>query len=244
MTKTTVKTIEKKILPEYFDRIAAGEKTYDLRLADWKCEQGDTLILIEIDAETKKPTGRTIRRKVGYVGKTKGLDFWTDKEIAEHGYQIISLLDEKKERFKLIPAVYLILRHDDAVLLLRRANTGYQDGKYSLIAGHLDGDELGTDAIVREAKEEAGIIVNPKNLKFAHVAHRLNRNQIGQERIDLFYECVEWQGEIQNTEPEKCDDLSWFDLSNLPDNMVPLIKLVLEGVTKGISYSEYVEEPV
>ena len=88
------KVIEKKILPEYFDRIAAGEKTYELRLADWKCEQGDTLVLVEIDAKTKKPTGRTMRRKVGYVGRTKGLDFWTDKEITEHGYQIISLLDE------------------------------------------------------------------------------------------------------------------------------------------------------
>lgn len=94
MTKKLSKTIEKKILPEYFDRIATGEKTYELRLADWKCEQGDTLILVEVNAKTKKPTGRTMRRKVGYVGKTKGLDFWTDKEIAEHGYQIISLLDE------------------------------------------------------------------------------------------------------------------------------------------------------
>ncbi len=87
-------TIEKKILPEYFDKIAAGEKTYELRLADWECNKGDVLVLVEIDAVTKKPTGRTLRRKVGYVGKTKGLDFWTDKEIAEHGYQIISLLDE------------------------------------------------------------------------------------------------------------------------------------------------------
>lgn len=36
-----------------------------------------------------------------------------------------------KDRFKLIPAVYLLLRQDNEVLLLRRANTGYQDGKYS-----------------------------------------------------------------------------------------------------------------
>jgi len=61
------------------------------------------------------------------------------------------------ERFKLTTAVYLVLRNESKVLLLRRANTGYQDGKYSLVAGHLDGDELGTVAIVREAKEEAGI---------------------------------------------------------------------------------------
>lgn len=105
------KAIEKKILPEYFDRIAAGEKTYELRLADWECEQGDTLVLIEIDAKTKKPTGRTMRRKVGYVGKTKGLDFWTGKEIAQHGYQIISLLDE-------IP----VIRIKDAWLLRQNAS--------------------------------------------------------------------------------------------------------------------------
>jgi hypothetical protein len=91
------KSIEKKVLPEYFDKIAAGDKTYELRLADWKCEPGDTLVLVEIEAKTKKPTGRTIQRKVGYVGKTKGLDFWTDKEIAKHGYQIISLLNELPE---------------------------------------------------------------------------------------------------------------------------------------------------
>lgn len=94
MTKNANKTIEKKILPEYFNRIATGEKTYELRLADWECNQGDTLVLVEIDAKTKKPTGRKLRRKVGYVGKTKGLDFWTDEEIAKNGYQIISLLDE------------------------------------------------------------------------------------------------------------------------------------------------------
>ena len=86
----------------------------------------------------------------------------------------------RKDRFKLIPAVYLLLRDKDRVLLLRRANTGYQDGTYSLIAGHLDGDELGTGGVIREAKEEAGITVLAKNLKLVHTAHRLGRNQAGQ----------------------------------------------------------------
>lgn len=70
-----------------------------------------------------------------------------------------------KEQFKLVPAVYLVLRNDNRVLLLRRANTGYQDGKYRLVAGHLDGDELGTTAVVREAKEEAGIDFDPSKLE-------------------------------------------------------------------------------
>lgn len=149
-----------------------------------------------------------------------------------------------RERFKLIPAVYLILRRQDEVLLLRRANTGYQDGKYSLIAGHLEGDELATDAIVREAKEEAGITVHPDDLKFVHVAHRLSGDQPGQERLDLFYETTIWQGEITNIEPEKCDDLRWFAISDLPSDMLPLIRLILENVANGIPYSEHKTEPV
>lgn len=90
------KTIEKKILPEYFDLIERGEKTYELRLANWNCEPGDTLVLIEIDKDTKQPTGRSLARKVGFVGRTKDFDFWTKEEIDEHGYQIISLLEERQ----------------------------------------------------------------------------------------------------------------------------------------------------
>lgn len=87
-------TIEKKILKTYFDLIMSGQKTYELRLADWECKPGDTLRLVEIDDDTKEPTGRTMDKTVGFVGKTKELDFWTEDEIQEHGYQIISLLDK------------------------------------------------------------------------------------------------------------------------------------------------------
>jgi 8-oxo-dGTP diphosphatase len=149
----------------------------------------------------------------------------------------------KEERFKLIPAVYLILRREDEVLLLRRANTGYQDGKYSLIAGHLEGNELATTGMAREAKEEAGITIDATKLKLVHTAHRLGRNQIGQERIDLFYELNEWQGQITNAEPDKCDDLSWFNIDTLPKNILPFIGRVLRDVTNDVRHSEYSTEP-
>ncbi len=149
-----------------------------------------------------------------------------------------------KERFKLIPAVYLVLRRGDQVLLLRRANTGYQDGKYGLVAGHLDGDELATAAMVREAKEEAGITIRPEALRFVHVAHRLSRGQLGQERIDIFFEATEWDGEVVNAEPEKCDDLSWFEITALPESMLPFVRRVLTDIARGGQYSEYSSEPV
>jgi 8-oxo-dGTP diphosphatase len=144
-----------------------------------------------------------------------------------------------KERFKLITAVYLVLRRGDKVLLLRRANTGYQDGKYSLVAGHMEGGELGTTAIIREAKEEAGVTIHPDNLRLVHTLHRLRRREPGQERIELFFEASKWEGDITNCEPGKCDDLSWHPIGDLPANTIPYIRRTLTNVVNGVAYSEY-----
>lgn len=82
----------KKAWPELFQDVLDGKKNFDLRLADWKCEEGDILILKEWDPKTKKYTGRELSKKVSYVFKFK-IDklFWTKKEIEKHGIQVLSL---------------------------------------------------------------------------------------------------------------------------------------------------------
>ena len=89
-----MRRIEKEIPAEYFDAISSGKKTYELRLADWDCKPGDTLVLAEKDGHDGPPTGRKIEKKVGHVGRTKDFDFWSAEEVDKHGYQIISLLEE------------------------------------------------------------------------------------------------------------------------------------------------------
>ncbi len=76
------------------------------------------------------------------------------------------------QRNKIIPAVFLLLQKDNNVLLQRRYNTGFQDGKYTLISGHVEKGEPPMKAVCREAKEEAGIIVKEKDLTFLHVLYR------------------------------------------------------------------------
>ena len=90
-----------------------------------------------------------------------------------------------KKRFKVVPACYLILIKDDKILLLKRCNTGFEDGNYSFIAGHLDGDETFKQAMVREAKEEAGISLDPDKLEIINVMHRSKKGN-DFERIDIF----------------------------------------------------------
>ncbi|MBI2327315.1 NUDIX domain-containing protein [Candidatus Curtissbacteria bacterium] len=88
-------------------------------------------------------------------------------------------------RFKLIPAVFLILARNNKILLLRRFNTGWEDGNYTLVSGHLNGDESATVAICREAKEEADLIINPNDLEIVHVMHR-KTDSVENERIDFY----------------------------------------------------------
>jgi ASC-1-like (ASCH) protein len=81
---------EKKIMPEYFQKILDGKKTYELRLADWECNEGDILILQEWNPDTQQFTGRTLEKIVTYVGKTKNMTFWPKEDVEKYGYQIIS----------------------------------------------------------------------------------------------------------------------------------------------------------
>lgn len=141
-----------------------------------------------------------------------------------------------KERFKLIPTSHLILIKNGKILLSRRFNTGYEDGNYSVVAGHLDGDETFIKAMVREAKEEAGIDIAAKDLEVAHVMHRKSPPE---ERIDFFIKTNKWQGEPKIMEPDKCDDLKWFPVDSLPANMIPYIRQAIDKVNKKIFYSEF-----
>ena len=140
------------------------------------------------------------------------------------------------ERFTLRAAVYLILLKEDKILLARRYNTGWMDGKYSLIAGHIDGNEEITKAMIREAYEEAGIIVSKKNLIPGTVLHR--KSSDNQEYIDFFFIAINWKGKPTIKETDKCDDMKWFPLNKLPKNLLPYILEAINNYKNKISFSE------
>lgn len=126
-------------------------------------------------------------------------------------------------------AVHLFFFDENAVLLSRRCNTGYEDGNYSVPAGHLDGGEEVKAAAAREAWEELGIHVALADLEVVGVMHRKSDD----ERIDFFLVVRNWSGEIRNREPEKCDDLRWFPRDQLPVNMVPYVARALRNALEG-----------
>lgn len=143
---------------------------------------------------------------------------------------------EKRERGTYIGSSYLILIQDDKILLLRRCNTGFEDGNYGLPAGHLDGNETAREGGAREVMEEIGIEIKPEDMNVVHVMHRKARKD---ERIDFFMTSEDYSGEVHNTEPDKCNELSWFSLDELPENTIDYIRQAIICYRKNIFYSEF-----
>ena len=140
------------------------------------------------------------------------------------------------ERFKLVVAVHLILVENGKILLLKRYNTGYEDGNYSVVAGHIDGKESVVRAMRREAAEEAGIKIEEEDLEIVHVMHRKSKDR---ESIDYFLTCKKYDGKIQIMEKDKCDELKFYDLEKLPINVIPYVRKGIEYYQNDVPFSIY-----
>lgn len=137
--------------------------------------------------------------------------------------------------FTMPVAVHLFLVKGTEILLLRRYNTGYEDGNYSVPAGHMDGGEEVKHAAIREAREECGIIIREEDLQVVGIMHRHSSD----ERIDFFLVASSWSGEIVNTEPDKCDELIWVDMQKLPANMIPYIRQAISNYQQGTWFDSF-----
>jgi 8-oxo-dGTP diphosphatase len=139
------------------------------------------------------------------------------------------------DRFRVVPAAYVMLCRGDKVLLQLRAGTGYMDDHWAVAAaGHVELGESVFRAACREAAEELGVSIVPSDLLPMTAMHRTQADHapIG-ERVDFFFACRRWSGEPQIAEPRKIADLQWFALDALPEPVVPHERYVLEHLAAG-----------
>ena len=131
--------------------------------------------------------------------------------------------------------VHLLFFRGDQILLLRRFNTGFRDGEYSVPAGHLDGNETVMAAAAREAEEEIGVQIEAGEMTFSSVMHR---NE-GDERVDFFMHVRRWRGEPVNAETDKCDELRWTDVNDLPMNTIPYVRQAIQNHLNRVKFDEF-----
>lgn len=134
-------------------------------------------------------------------------------------------------------ASYLILRKDDKIAFVLRSNTSWMNDYYGLVSGKVEKGESYLQAAVREGKEEAGVVIDQKDLSHVLTMHRLE----GEDNhwVDVFFEPSKYEGEPYNAEPHMHSALAWLDPKNLPENVIPSVRFAIEQIEKGNVYCEY-----
>ncbi|MFZ2154100.1 MAG: NUDIX domain-containing protein [Candidatus Moraniibacteriota bacterium] len=126
-----------------------------------------------------------------------------------------------KEEKVLFNASLGFLLREDKILLAKKAKK-IGAGRLNGYGGGIDGDETPQESMVRELKEEAGVITSESSLEKVSIIDFHNTKSDGQTfvcRVHIFF-INEWIGEPK--ESEEMLNPTWFDIKNLPfDEMMP-----------------------
>lgn len=130
--------------------------------------------------------------------------------------------------------VRLILYDKGKILLLKQ--TKPNGGNYSLVGGTIEKTEFAKETLIRESKEEAGIVLREEDLQLVHV---LQKKSAHQQRITLYFKATHWDGKLEAREHKKFEDVVWFPLDALPKKLTGTIRHVLHEYRSGRLYSEF-----
>ena len=67
--------------------------------------------------------------------------------------------------------------------------------------------------------------------------HRKGKDR-SDERLDFFFICEKYEGEVKNIETNKCDNLRWFAVDDLPVNTIPYVNIAITNSFNKKQYSE------
>ncbi len=138
-------------------------------------------------------------------------------------------------------ASYVLLMSEGKYLFVRRANTDWMNGYYSLPAGKVEKNEGFLAAAIREAQEEVGVTIAPEDLDFTLLMWRHEADEPDMEWCDAVFTAGSWQGEPRNAEPRLHDEIAWFPPDALPDNVIPHERKIIEAALRGKLYLEHDE---
>ena len=115
----------------------------------------------------------------------------------------------------------IVTNQQNQILLIKKKVNDYWERP----GGNVEVGETLEECIVREVKEEIGIKTKVINfVTFDQVFFGNDKKQW----IAFCYHLKYISGKIKNIEPEKHDDVKWFSFSDLPKNLSPYTKKVIE----------------
>lgn len=109
-------------------------------------------------------------------------------------------------------------------ILLGKRISGHNKGTWQSAGGHLEFGERFEECVIREVKEETGLMI--KNIKQVVATNDIFPND-KKHYVTVFFVCKFKKGVPKPLEPDKCSEWRWFDKGNLPKNLfLPYDKIV------------------
>jgi len=135
-------------------------------------------------------------------------------------------------RHPLHAAVFILLERKNKIFIMRRSNTGWADGMWTIPSGHIDKGQTAIEAAIIEAREEAGVVILPEHLEFIHAHY------VFDAYANYYFRATHWEGEPSLNEPELCSEVQWCDKVTLPEDMIAHVTHMLTSVAEGDMFSD------
>ncbi len=134
---------------------------------------------------------------------------------------------------KFFIGINIIVLRDKKILLGKRKNIAF-DGGWGMPGGHLENNEKLEQAAARELFEETGLKCD--SFIFSNIVNQFNNE--GGHYLQIAFVAQNLQGEPVLSEPDKCHGWEWFDLEDLPENLIEPHKSNIEGFLKNRNFIE------
>lgn len=152
--------------------------------------------------------------------------------MSEDGYA-----NHHKDRHTVRVAVFVLLVKEGKTFLIRRANTGWADGMFTIPSGHVEKGETVLEAAVKEAREEAGVVIKPEDLEFLHVHY------VGDVYVNFYFKATVWENEPYCAEPDLCSEVKWVSLDAIPQDTIFQVRHLLKQMGEDSYFSEIINDP-
>lgn len=134
----------------------------------------------------------------------------------------------------LVAAVIVHDQSSDRVVLLQRGpHAKFAQGMWDLPVGKAAPGEPITATAVRELSEETGLLVDPADLRLAHVIHSSFGVESPNGFVTIVFATHRWSGEPTNLEPMKHACVDWVDVEAIPESFVDTTGAALRSYLSG-----------
>jgi 8-oxo-dGTP diphosphatase len=139
-----------------------------------------------------------------------------------------------QRRFRILLTARLLLHYREHTLYL--IQTKGNGGGFTLPGGRIEGEEFAKEGLIREAFEEAGILLTKKSLKLVHVMHKRLSSTI---EIIFFFKASKWQNEPVAKELDKFSACVWLPDDEPPKRLPAVIKTAMSAIAVNKIFSQY-----